>query len=53
MSLRASAFHRWPFKSVAGWDVTTATPVWARVAAVPSLALWTGAVSCGRLLAYF
>lgn len=51
--LNAAAFHRWPFRSVARWDVAADPPAWARIAAVLSLALWTGVVSCGRLLAYF
>ena len=48
----AAAFHRWPFRSVARWDVAAATPTWARVAAVVSLTCWAGAIACGRLLAY-
>jgi hypothetical protein len=51
--LNAAAFHQWPFKSVPGWDVRTATPLWARIAAVISLLCWSGAITCGRLLAYF
>ena len=51
--LNVAAFHRWPFRSVAGWDVGAATPVRAKLAAVLSLALWTATVCCGRLLAYF
>lgn len=51
--LNASAFHRWPFKSVRRWNVAAATPAWARLAAALSLVLWTGAICCGRLLAYF
>lgn len=51
--LNAAAFHRWPFRSVASWNVAAATPTWARLAAVLSLACWAGAISCGRLLAYF
>jgi hypothetical protein len=35
------------------WNVAVPTPAWAKVAAVLSLLLWTGVVSCGRLLAYF
>jgi hypothetical protein len=49
----AALFHQWPFRSVARWDTGGAAPVPARVAAVLSLVLWTGAISCGRLLAYF
>lgn len=51
--LNAAAFHRWPFRSVAGWEVGRGTPVWARTAATVSLACWIGAIACGRLLAYF
>ena len=46
------AFHQWPFRSVGRWDVHTPTPGWARAAAVVSLLCWTGAIVCGRLLAY-
>jgi len=51
--LNAGAFHRWPFRSVARWDVAADPPAWPRMAAVLSLLLWVGVVSCGRLLAYF
>ena len=50
--LNAAAFHRWPFKSVPRWDVHAAAPPPAKVAAVLSLLCWTGAITCGRLLAY-
>jgi hypothetical protein len=50
--LNAAAFHRWPFRSVARWNIAAATPVWARGAAGLSLACWAGAIACGRLLAY-
>src|SRR5882762_8006170 len=39
--------------AAAGWDVAAATPAWARTAAVLSLLCWSGAIACGRLLAYF
>ena len=51
--LNAAAFHRWPFRSVAGWDVGIASPGRAKLAAAVSLILWTGTICCGRLLAYF
>jgi hypothetical protein len=51
--LNAAAFHQWPFRSVYRWNMAVPTPAWAKVAAVLSLLLWTGVVSCGRLLAYF
>jgi metal-dependent amidase/aminoacylase/carboxypeptidase family protein len=50
--LNAAVFHRWPFRTVSAWDVATVTPTAARVAAVSSLLLWAGTISCGRLLAY-
>jgi len=51
--LNAAAFHQQPFKSVHGWDVRASTPPWARAAAVIPLVCWSGAITCGRLLAYF
>lgn len=51
--LNAAVFHRWPFRSVAAWDAGMRTPPAARAAAVASLALWTGVIACGRLLAYY
>ena len=50
--LNAAVFHRWPFRSVSAWDVEHPTPPVARVAAVASLLLWAGVITCGRLLAY-
>jgi hypothetical protein len=50
--LNAWAFHRWTFPSIGTWDRQTRVPAMARVSAVASLLLWTGVVSCGRLLAY-
>jgi hypothetical protein len=51
--LNTLMFHRWPFRTVSGWERGTPAPAQARLAAIASLALWTGAISCGRLLAYF
>ncbi len=51
--LNAAVFHKVPFKSVGAWDRDRAAPPAARVAAVLSLLLWAGVISCGRLLAYF
>jgi hypothetical protein len=51
--LNAAIFHRVPFRSVHGWDTEARSPGAARMAAALSLALWTGVISCGRLLAYF
>ena len=51
--LNALLFHRHTFKAVAGWHRDAAAPPAARASAVASLALWTGVICCGRLLAYF
>jgi hypothetical protein len=51
--LNAALFHRGVFQSVAGWNRDTQVPLRARCAAVVSLVLWLGVLSCGRLLAYF
>jgi hypothetical protein len=49
----AAVFHRWPFRSVGDWETEVAGPGVARAAGVLSLALWTGVIACGRLIAYF
>jgi hypothetical protein len=51
--LNAGLFHRWPFRAVGDWDTEVPAPWPARLAGVLSLGLWTGVVTCGRLLAYF
>jgi hypothetical protein len=51
--VNAAVFHRWPFRAVTDWDTEVTTPLAARAAGLLSLSLWTGAVACGRLLAYF
>lgn len=51
--LNALLFHRWTFRSVAGWNQNAPSPARAKVAAVASLLLWAGVISCGRLIAYF
>ena len=48
----AGIFHRFTFRSVAGWSPLQ-TPVAARAAAIISLVLWTSVITCGRLIAYF
>jgi hypothetical protein len=50
--LNAALFHRITFRSVSAWDRAIAAPGAARVSAVVSLVAWTGAIACGRLLAY-
>jgi hypothetical protein len=46
-------FHRSTFRTVAAWNRDRPTPARAKGAAVASLLLWTGVISCGRLIAYF
>jgi hypothetical protein len=50
--LNAALFHRGVFRSPGSWDVEVTAPRAARVAAILSLLLWTGVITCGRLLAY-
>jgi hypothetical protein len=50
--LNAAVFHRFPFRAVGDWDTEIAAPLHARLAGGLSLALWTGVIACGRLLAY-
>jgi hypothetical protein len=52
-ALNAAVFHLRPFRRVAEWDHGATAPLTARFAAGFSLALWTGVIACGRLLAYF
>lgn len=51
--LNAAVFHRAPFRSVAQWDRNSETPLGARLAALLSVVLWVGVITCGRLIAYF
>ncbi len=49
----AALFHKGVFKSVRTWDQERSAPPAAKLAAALSLALWSGVLTCGRLLAYF
>jgi hypothetical protein len=51
-ALNAATFHRGPFKTVGNWNQDMAIPATAKIAAVLSLVLWAGVITCGRLLAY-
>jgi hypothetical protein len=51
--LNAGAFHWGPFRGVVAWNQDATPPTAARIAAALSLAVWTGVIACGRLLAYF
>jgi hypothetical protein len=48
----ALAFHAGTYRSVAQWDRDRPAPMTAKLHAAASLALWTGIIACGRLLAY-
>lgn len=50
--LNAGLFHRGVFRTVRDWDAQTSTPLRAKAAALVSLVLWVGVITCGRLLAY-
>jgi hypothetical protein len=50
--LNAAGFHRGPFQSVRNWNHNVTIPTTAKVAAVLSLVLWVGVITCGRMLAY-
>jgi hypothetical protein len=51
-ALNALIFHLWTFKSVEDWGQQKRTPVAAKFSALVSLAVWTGVITCGRLIAY-
>lgn len=48
----AAYFHRYTFKSVSGWNHFQPTAPAAKAAAIISITLWTGVITCGRFLAY-
>ncbi len=50
--VNAAMLHAGAFRTVAAWDVDALPPTSVRVAAALSIALWTGVIACGRLLAY-
>ncbi|RYB93709.1 hypothetical protein EUA93_04660 [Nocardioides oleivorans] len=50
--LNIALFHRRMYRNVAGWDLDRPPPGTARLAAVVSLASWSGVTLAGRLLAY-
>jgi hypothetical protein len=52
-AINALAFQVWTLKNVAAWDELVATPARAKSAALLSLVLWAGIISCGRFLAYY
>ena len=50
--LNALLFHVGVFRTVAAWDQHVPTPRAAKASALLSLAIWTGVIACGRLIAY-
>jgi hypothetical protein len=50
--LNAIGFHRGVYRTVTTWDQHQPTPPAAKVAALLSLVIWLGVISCGRLIAY-
>jgi len=51
-AVNATAFHLRTFPTVAAWDHGAPAPAAAKVSAILSLLLWSGVITCGRLLAY-
>lgn len=45
-------FHRYTFRTVSDWNYTVSTPFGAKAAAIISMVLWSGVITCGRLIAY-
>jgi hypothetical protein len=50
--VNALTFHYGVFRSVSTWDQHQPTPLAAKAAALLSLAIWLGVITCGRLIAY-
>ena len=51
-ALNAAAFHLGTFRTVMAWDREAPAPSAAKISALLSLLLWSGVITCGRLLAY-
>jgi hypothetical protein len=49
----AAYFHRYTLRTVSQWNHLETTPTAAKAAGIFSLIIWTGVITCGRLLAYF
>jgi hypothetical protein len=50
--VNAMAFHFGAYRFISSFDTSVKTPFGAKVAGVLSLALWTGVILSGRLIAY-
>jgi hypothetical protein len=52
VGLNPLIFHLTIYRTVDTWDIAPVTPIRARAAATCSLALWTGIIVAGRMIAY-
>lgn len=50
--VNATIFHLITRKTVNRWNLNSAPPPGAKIAGLLSLMLWTGVITCGRLIAY-
>ena len=51
--LNLLSFHRIVFRDIAAWDNQARPPMKVRLSGAASLALWSGIIVLGRLIAYF
>lgn len=51
-ALNALVFHLRMFRTVEEWGQQKRTPMGAKLSALVSLIVWTGVITCGRLIAY-
>ncbi|HEX8472479.1 MAG TPA: DUF6644 family protein [Pyrinomonadaceae bacterium] len=51
--VNAAVFRLWSSRSMTEWDTDARAPLGAKMSALLSIVLWTGVISCGRLIAYF
>lgn len=51
-ALNALFFHLWTFRSLEKLESLGRIPLAAKASALLSLILWTGVITCGRLIAY-
>lgn len=50
--INALLFHIGVYRNVTAWEIGIDAPIAAKIAALLSLLLWIGVITCGRLLAY-
>ena len=51
--INALAFRFWTSSGAEHWDVDKSAPLAAKLSAMFSLVIWSGVISCGRLIAFF